>query len=156
MPKSLRWIVVLGAVAVLLHGSATAKTQKRNYNLNCGLIGSFARYPQHNSLCKWQVFCSDPKTCMRKLAIKQKGLAVIVLPDEVGTPASPEAPPVTGLGVNVGVEGSVSAGDVSASGSVSAGAAADSGGGVSGGGNAGGSVGGSNAGAGGGLGIGGL
>jgi uncharacterized membrane protein YgcG len=152
MPKSLRWIVVLGAVVVLLHGSATAKTQKRNYNLNCGLIGSFARYPQHNTLCKWQVFCSDPKTCIRKLAIQQKSLEAIVLPEEVETPVSPEAPPATRLGVNVGVQGSVSAGDVNASGSVSAGASADSGGGVSGGGNAGASVGGT----GGGLGIGGL
>jgi hypothetical protein len=156
MPKSLRWIVVLGAVAALLHGSATAKTQKRNYNLNCGLIGSFARYPQHNSLCKWQVFCSDPKTCLRKLAIQQKGLEAIVLPEEVETPVSPEAPPATGLGVNVGIQGSISAGNVNASGSVSAGASAVSGGGGCGGGNAGGCVGGSKVGAGGGLGIGGL
>jgi hypothetical protein len=164
MRKSLPWFVCVSAWIVLLHGSADAQTQKRNFNLNCGLIGSFARYPQHNSLCKWQVFCTDPKTCIRKLAVPQKDLEAVLSQEESAAPIAGEPSqadtPDSGLSLSVSAQGSVSAGGLNASASANAGAGTDSGGGASGsasaGASAGGEAGGGNAGAGGGLGMGGL
>jgi hypothetical protein len=162
MPKSLRWLLAVCALAVLLHGSAHAQTQKRNFNLNCGLIGSFARYPQHLLGCKALILCTDPKTCMRKLVSRQKKLEALISQQELTAPATGESPEVNasagGLSVSVGVQGNVSAGGMSASAGVSAGATADANGGASGsaGGGVGAGAGGVNAGAGGGLGLGGL
>jgi hypothetical protein len=179
MPKSPWWVVVLCALTVLLHGSASAQTQKRNFNLNCGLIGSFARYPQHNHGCKAVVLCTDPKTCLRKFGVRKKALAILPL-EELGTPVAGEAPSQSypssnGLSLSVDARTSVSAGGLNASGSISGGvdssgaasgsisggAGADSSGATSGSANAGasadgGQTGGGNATAGGGLGVGGL
>jgi hypothetical protein len=166
MPKSPWWVVVLCALTVLLHGSASAQTQKRNFNLNCGLIGSFARYPQHNHGCKAVVLCTDPKTCLRKFGVRKKALAAVLPLEELGTPVAGEAPSQSdqssnGLSLSVDARTSVSAGGLNASGSISGGAGADSSGAASGSANAGasaggGQVGGGNASAGGSLGIGGL
>lgn len=159
MSGSLPWFILVSSLSLLLHSSADAQTQKRNFNLSCGLIGNFARYPQHNNLCKWQVFCSDPKTCMRKLAVPRKDLEAVLSLEEAEAPVGGEPPP-QGWSLSVGVQGSISAGGLNASGNVNAGAGTDSGGGASGSGSASagasGDGGGANTGAGGGLGIGGL
>jgi hypothetical protein len=155
MSRSLPWLILVCLLTVL-HGPTDAKNQKRNFNLNCGLIGNFAQYPQHNQLCKWQTFCTDPKTCMRKLAVPQEEIEAVLSPEESGVPAAGEPPSDGGLSLSVGVQGSVSAGGISAGGSVGAGAGTDSDGGVSGGANAGANAGADGASAGGGLGTGGL
>jgi len=158
MPISLRWFVILSALTVLLYDSTNAQTQKRNFNLSCGLIGSFARYPQHVQGCKPVVLCTDPKTCVRKI-VRQKDLEAILSSEDLAAPAAGESPQSdtsgSGLSLSVGVDGNVSAGGLSASGSASA--EADSRGGASGSASGGVSAGagGVNAGAGGSLGIGG-
>jgi hypothetical protein len=152
MSRFLPWFILVCSLP-LLHSSAEAQTQKRNFNLNCGLIGKFARYPQHNQNCKWQIFCSDPEHCIRKLAVPHKKLEAFLFEPEL--PVAGESPQqgdtsTGGLSLSVGVQGSVSAGGLNASGSVSAGAGTDFSGGS---GSASAEAG---AGAGGGLGVGGL
>jgi uncharacterized membrane protein YgcG len=156
MSRFLPWFSFVCLLS-LLHSSAEAQTQHRNFNLNCGLIGKFARYPQHNHGCKAVVRCADPKTCLRKLAVPHKKLEAFLF--KLEPPVATEPPQQgdtsnSGLSLSVGVQGAVSAGGVNAGGGVSAGAGTDSGGGASG--SAGASVGADGVGAGGGLGIGGL
>jgi hypothetical protein len=154
MPRSVLGFILVCLLTVLLHGQTDAKNQKRNFNLNCGLIGSFARHPQYIQGCKWETVCTFDHVCIRRLSIPN-ALAEVPL-SAVETPANP-APgtePNGGLGVSVGVEGSVSLGGVSSGGSANAGAGASSNGEA--GGSAGGSVGAGGASGGGGLGIGGL
>lgn len=160
MPKSLRWLIAVCTLAVLLHGSAHAQTQKRNFNLNCGLIGSFARYPQHVQGCKALLLCTDPKTCVRKSVLRQRKLEAFISLEELTAPLTGASPEIDasagGLSVSVGVQGHVTAGGMSANGGVSAGAGADSNGGASGSASGGAGAGGVSAGTGGGLGLGGL
>jgi hypothetical protein len=155
-----------GCLALLLSLSAQS-AQIRNFNLNCGLLGGFARYPQHTQACKWALSCKDPRNC--PLAIPGENLLNSLAPE---TPAAPQtqgqtaAQPGTSdqsgmsesgsLGANVGVSGGVNAGGVNASVGANAGARAGSDGvGAGAGVNAGISAGGVNAGVGAGAGIGG-
>ena len=160
MPKSLGWLIALCASTVLLHGSAHAQTQKRNFNLNCGLIGSFARYPQHVQGCKAVVMCTDPKTCLKKSVLRQKKLEAFISLEKLTAPAAGESPEIDasagGLSVSVGVQGNVSAGGMSTNGGLNASAGADSNGEASGSASGGAGAGGVNAGTGGDLGLGGL
>jgi hypothetical protein len=156
MSRFLPWSSII-CLLFLLHGSAEPQTQHRNFNLNCGLIGKFARYPQHNHGCKSQSFCSDPERCIRKLAVPHKKLEAFLFeptpPVAVGPPQQGDTTN-SGLGLSVGMQGAISAGGVNAGAGVSAGAGTNSAGAASG--SAGASAGAGGVGVGGGLGIGGL
>jgi hypothetical protein len=156
MSRFLPWFSLV-CLLPLQPSSAEAQTQKRNFNLNCGLIGQFARYPQHNHGCKAVARCTDPKTCVRKLAVSHKKLEAFLFEPELpvaGEPPQQGDTTKSGLSLSVGVQGSIGAGDLGASGAVSAGAGTSSGGGASGSASA--SAGAGGVSAGGGLGIGGL
>jgi hypothetical protein len=130
MPKALPGFIIFCPLALLIHASAEAQTQKRNFNLNCGLIGSFAQYPQHSQLCKWEILCSDARTCVRKLVAPEK-LEVDPKTGNLVSETAGEAANQNGsLGASVSAQGNVSAGGLSGSAraGASAGVNADGGG----------------------------
>jgi hypothetical protein len=158
---------------------ADAQTQFRNFNLNCGLIGKFVRYPQHLQHCKALAQCSDPRACPRKRGIRRIPQLALTVPEELadetatrppgtGTPGDvgdPSADPgqagsPDSLGARAGAEVSARAGGASigAGGGASIGSGSNDSAGTGVGGNVdgGGALGGVGGGAGGSLGVGGL
>ena len=149
--------------------SPHAQTQSRNFNLNCGLIGKFVRYPPHLQHCRALVVCDDHQMCLRKKSIQRKlpaaqlAFSVPELNEEVSdapgnaNPGDPASNPTGGsLGATVSAGADLSGGGVGAG--AKGGASIDSGSNdsVSGGLSGGVSAGGVQAGAGGSLGVGGL
>lgn len=164
---------------------ANAQTQIRNFNLNCGLIGKFVRYPPHLQHCKALAHCSDARTCPRKRGVRKIPELALTVPDELedetgtsppdtsvpgdvndpdtGQPGSP-SPSQPGnqdsLGARAGAQVSARAGgtNLGAGGGASIGSGSDGSASASVGGNAGagGALGGVGVGAGGSLGVGGL
>lgn len=162
---------------------ANAQTQIRNFNLNCGLIGKFVRYPPHLQHCKALAHCSDARTCPRKRGVRKIPELALTVPDELedetgtsppdtsvpgdvndpdtGQPGSPSQPSnQDSLGARAGAQVSARAGgtNLGAGGGASIGSGSDGSASASVGGNAGagGALGGVGVGAGGSLGVGGL
>jgi hypothetical protein len=70
---------LLGAVAVSSVSTADAQTQIRNFNLSCGLIGKFVRYPPHLQHCKTLIVCDDRRLCRKRKSIAKLPAAELAL-----------------------------------------------------------------------------
>jgi hypothetical protein len=137
MARHLAKVCLLGSLVtafLFTTPSADSQTQLRNFNLNCGLIGKFARYPQHLQHCRALAVCADPQFCLRKKAGKRKLQALqlaLTPPEEVdqsepgvdgpgetdpNTPGTPDPGDTNsdGLGARASAEGGVQAGGSSA------------------------------------------
>ena len=94
MFKQLISIVAIGALPFLIASEVDAQTQVRNFNLNCGLIGKFVRYPPHLQHCRALVVCDEHRLCRKKKSILQEplveelGLSVLPLDDDVSDTTS--------------------------------------------------------------------
>lgn len=72
-------VCLLGALMVIDVSAADAQTQIRNFNLNCGLIGKFVRYPPHLQHCKALVVCDNRRVCRKKKSIAKLPVAELAL-----------------------------------------------------------------------------
>jgi hypothetical protein len=176
-------VSALCVLSLVTMSPANAQTQIRNFNLNCGLIGKFVRYPPHLQHCKALAHCSDARTCPRKRGVRKIPELALTVPDELedetgtsppdtsvpgdindpdtGQPGSPSQPGnQDSLGARAGAQVSARAGgtNLGAEGGASIGSGSDGSASASVGGNAvaGGALGGVGVGAQGSLGVGGL
>jgi hypothetical protein len=174
-------VCLLSALTVINVSAADAQTKIRNFNLNCGLIGKFVRYPPHLQHCKALVVCGDRRVCRKKKSIAKLPAAPLALSDlkldeqttgapdgpSVSTPGNTDSPGSTnspgastddsgGLGIGASVNAGVTGGGVSAGAGGGASVGSGSGNNASVGAVGGASVGGTGVSAGGSLGVGGL
>lgn len=115
---------LLCPIGLLICTSAEAQTQVRNFNLNCGLIGKFAQYPQHYQHCRSQLSCIDPRTCPPEMVDQRKEDQLSAQNPQAELPGSDGL----SVGVGVSVQGNVNAGGINVGASANAQGNAGSGG----------------------------